>query len=185
MWEGMGATFPWLPSDCWDRNLGSELFKGHGNRPDEWLAQLEHGPLDAAVLYPSFLLLIGATYDPDWSIALCRAFNQWVADEFVAKGEGRLHCVGVLPPQDPDEAAKELAHVRALGLVAGDDPGRRAAPARARVGSTRSARRPRRTTCRSRCTRRARTCRATARSRSSFRPTRSTTRHRCSRSSPA
>ena len=118
MWEGMGATFPWLPSDCWDRNLGSELFKGHGNRPDEWLAQLEQGPLDAAVLYPSFLLLIGAAYDPDWSIALCRAFNQWVADEFVAKGDGRLHCVGVLPPQDPEEAAKELAHVRSLGLVA-------------------------------------------------------------------
>jgi predicted TIM-barrel fold metal-dependent hydrolase len=118
MWDGVGATFPWLPSDCWDRNLGSELFKGRGNRPEEWLEQLERGPLDAAVLYPSFLLLIGAAYDPDWSIALCRAFNQWVADEFVAKGEGRVHCVGVLPPQDPEEAAKELAHVHALGLVA-------------------------------------------------------------------
>jgi len=80
MWDGVGATFPWLPSDCWDRNLGSELFKGRGNRPEDWLEQLERGPLDAAVLYPSFLLLIGAAYDPDWSIALCRAFNQWVAE---------------------------------------------------------------------------------------------------------
>ena len=117
-WQGMGATFAWRPSDCWDRNLGTSLFKGHGNRPDEWLAQLDAGPLDAAVLYPSFLLLIGAAYDADWSVALCRAFNQWVADEFVAKGEGRLHAVGVIPPQDPEEAAKEVARISSLGLVA-------------------------------------------------------------------
>lgn len=117
-WQGMGATFAWLPSDCWDRNLGTSLFKGHGNRPDEWLAQLDAGPLDAAVLYPSFLLLIGAANDADWSVALCRAFNQWVADEFVAKGEGRLHAVGVIPPQDPEEAAKEVARISSLGLVA-------------------------------------------------------------------
>ena len=130
MWDGMGATFPWLPSDCWDRNLGSELFKGRGNRPEDWLEQLEHGPLDAAVLYPSFLLLIGAAYDPDWSIVLCRAFNQWVADEFVAKGEGRLHCVGVLPPQDPDEAAKELVARPRPRSRRRDDPGGRASPDR-------------------------------------------------------
>jgi hypothetical protein len=184
VWQGMGATFAWLPSDCWDRNLGTTLFKGHGNRPDEWLAQLDAGPLDAAVLYPSFLLLIGAASDADWSVALCRAFNQWVADEFVAKGEGRLHAVGVLPPQDPEEAAKEVARVASLGLVAAmipsDGPHLLGARPFDPCGG-----RPRRTASRSRCTRPARSSPGAARSRSSSRPTRSTTRHRCSGSSRA
>jgi predicted TIM-barrel fold metal-dependent hydrolase len=106
-----------LPGDCWDRNLGSELFKGRGNVAEDWLQQLERGPLSSAVLYPSFMLLIGCAYDADWSVALCRAYNSWVAEEIVGKGKGLLHATGVLPPQDPTEGEKELRRIAELGLI--------------------------------------------------------------------
>jgi predicted TIM-barrel fold metal-dependent hydrolase len=121
-WDGAGSTFAWLPGDCWDRNLGSALFKGRGNTADDWLQQMEKGPLDLAVLYPSFLLMIGCAYDADWSVALCRAYNRWVAAHIVGEGEGRLHAVAVLPPQDADEAERELRAAAELGLVAGMFP---------------------------------------------------------------
>ena len=116
----IGTTFPWFPGDGWDRNHGADLFKGRGNSAEEWLVQLEVGPLDAAVLYPSFFLQIGALHSRDWPVAGARAYNSWVSAEIVAKGEGRLQAVAVLAPQEPQAAADELRRaVRTLGLVAG------------------------------------------------------------------
>jgi uncharacterized protein len=115
-----GSTFPWFAGDGWDRNRGLELFKGRGNTVDDWLEQLDAGPLDVAVLYPSFFLQIGAIYDSEWPVAGCRAYNSWVSAEIVAKSGGRLKAMAVLAPQDPDEAALELRRaVETLGLSGG------------------------------------------------------------------
>ncbi len=113
------STFPWFPGDCWDRNHGADLFKGKGNTAQDWLAQLDAGPLDVAVLYPSFFLQIGAVYDREWPVAACRAYNSWVAAEIVGRGDGRLQAMAVLAPQDPSAAADELRRAVGLGLVGG------------------------------------------------------------------
>ncbi|HVX20604.1 MAG TPA: amidohydrolase family protein [Acidimicrobiales bacterium] len=115
-----GSTFPWFPGDGWDRNHGADLFKGRGNSADDWLEQLELGPLDVAVLYPSFFLQIGALCHREWPVAGSRAYNSWVSAEIVGKGNGKLRAMAVLAPQDPLAAAEELRRaVETLGLSGG------------------------------------------------------------------
>src|SRR6185437_495763 len=115
-----GTTFPWFPGDGWDRNHGADLFKGRGNSADDWLEQMELGPLDVAVLYPSFFLQIGALHHREWPAAGARAYNSWVSAEIVGKGNGKLRAMAVLAPQDPTAAADELRRVvETLGLSGG------------------------------------------------------------------
>ena len=50
-------------------------FDPHARIPD-----MDAEGIDAAFLYPSLGLFMGATKDPDFSAAVCRAYNRWLAD---------------------------------------------------------------------------------------------------------
>jgi uncharacterized protein len=97
---------PFYPSDNWDRSLAKSLGDDAGTA-QQWLDAMDRGGLETVFLYPTSGLGVGGIREPDWAVALCRAYNNFVSEEFL-KVSPRLRAVCLLPLQDPDEAVKEL-----------------------------------------------------------------------------
>jgi hypothetical protein len=109
-------TFPWLPQDGWDRRLLGTLGDLAGSA-DAWLRALDAGGMERTVLYPTLGLFMSFLHDRQWAVALCRAYNSFMHEEFI-KVSPRLAAVALLPVQDPAAAARELERaVRELGHV--------------------------------------------------------------------
>ena len=108
---------PYIPRETYDRSLGGTL--GHsGSGHDERLAAMDRQDIDTAVLYPTAGLGIGRIREPAFAAALCRAYNDFIAD--YCKASPRLKAVANLPIYNPGEAAKELTRaVTKLGHVGG------------------------------------------------------------------
>lgn len=71
---------------------------------------------DVQVLYPT-LFINPITSDPAVELALCHAYNRWLADIW-SHGRGRLRWAAVLPLLSMDEALRELRQVRGQGACA-------------------------------------------------------------------
>ncbi|HEV8440708.1 MAG TPA: amidohydrolase family protein [Methylomirabilota bacterium] len=107
--------FPFYPSDGWDRRLLGTLGELGGDA-ETWLRALDKGGVETTVLYPTLGLFMSFLKDREWAVALCRAYNTFLHEEFV-KVSPRLRAVALLPVQDPEAAALELARaVTDLGL---------------------------------------------------------------------
>ncbi len=106
-----------VPTDGWFRLLGGRLGPGPGNTVEDWVSKMDEAGMDIAVLYPTLGLFAGFIRDPDYKVAFCRAWNSWVVDTMCRPAEERLKAVALLPPQDTEEAAKELRRAKGLGLV--------------------------------------------------------------------
>ncbi len=106
-----------LPREIYDRTLGGTL--GHSAaKPEERLSAMDTQEIDTAVLYPTSGLGIGRVREQAFQVALCRAYNDFIAD--YCKISPRLKAVANLPVSDPEEAAKELNRaVTKLGLCGG------------------------------------------------------------------
>ena len=86
---------------------------------DQWLSLLDETGLDGTVLYPTMGLAHGRIRDARWSVALARAYNDWMAARY-ASASPRLRFVALLPLQDPSAAAEELDRaVTVSGAVGG------------------------------------------------------------------
>ena len=76
--------------------------------------------LDLAILYPTTALGIGQIREPEYQAALCRAYNDFMADWCKADPK-RLKAVALAPYLDPTEAARDLdravAKLGAVGLM--------------------------------------------------------------------
>ncbi|MGB7949753.1 MAG: amidohydrolase family protein [Candidatus Binatia bacterium] len=83
----------------------------------ERLEDLDKEAIDVQFLYPSFLLHVNAWPDGVLAMAVCRAYNTWLA-ETCKKAPDRLKGVGVVSLQDAQGAAKELARIKELGMSA-------------------------------------------------------------------
>ena len=105
----------YYPTDSWDRSVRGTLGT---SAPDAktWLEALDRGGMECTVLYPTNGLGIGWIREPDFAVALCRAYNDFFHHEFTSKSP-RLRGVALLPLQDPAEAVKELRRARELGFV--------------------------------------------------------------------
>ena len=68
------------------------------------LEQMDRENIAVMVNYPTLFLTWPLTYDPALGAALCRAYNDWIAD-VSAQAPGRLKWVTAIDPQDPKEAA--------------------------------------------------------------------------------
>ena len=82
------------------------------------LADMDVEGIDVGVLYPSFGLFATAAdgLDPALATAICRAYNNWMAD-FCSADPARLRGVAMIPKQDPKAAAIEAERaVSELGL---------------------------------------------------------------------
>jgi uncharacterized protein len=107
--------FPWVPQDGWDRRLLGTLGDWAGTA-DQWLKAMDRGGMETAVLYPTLGLFMSFLRDREWAVALCRAYNTFLHEEFIRQSP-RLKAVALLPVQDPEASAKELRRaVRELGL---------------------------------------------------------------------
>ena len=84
--------------------------------PADWVEFLNAVGIEKTVLYPTHALSYGKIRDRDWSIAVCRAYNEWLAETYLAHDE-RFQGMCVIPLQDPEAAVTELRHaVTNLGL---------------------------------------------------------------------
>ncbi len=111
-------TFPFYPWDGWDRRMLGRLGDWAGDAAT-WLKALDQGGVEAVVLYPTLGLFMSFLKDREWAVALCRAYNSLLAQEFIQVSP-RLKAVALLPIQDPEAAAVELRRaVRELGCVGG------------------------------------------------------------------
>ncbi len=95
-----------VPRDGWDRRFGGKL-GSRADKPQEWLDALAEGGLECTYVYPTGGLFEGFIKDPDYAVAYCRAYNTWLSKE-MCQPRDRLRGLALLPPQDPEEAAKEL-----------------------------------------------------------------------------
>ncbi len=106
-----------FPRDGADRRLFGR-FTESAPDAETWLAALDRGGLDATVLYPTLGLWVSFLKDKAWAVAVCRAYNTFLSEEF-AKASGRLKGVGILPVQDPAAAVVELRRcAEELGFAA-------------------------------------------------------------------
>ncbi|OLD37449.1 MAG: hypothetical protein AUI57_10915 [Candidatus Rokubacteria bacterium 13_1_40CM_2_68_8] len=105
----------YYPEDGWDRSLGGQLGSSV-NDAKSWLRIMDEGGVESTVLYPTGGLAIGWVREPDFAVALCRAYNNFLHQEFLSVSP-RLKAVALLPFQDVTEAVKELRRaVTELGM---------------------------------------------------------------------
>jgi predicted TIM-barrel fold metal-dependent hydrolase len=105
----------YYPSDSWDRSVRGTL-GASGSDAKTWLEALDRGGLESAILYPTNGLGIGWIREPDFAVALCRAYNDFFHQELMLQSP-RLMGVALLPLQDVPEAVSELRRARGLGFV--------------------------------------------------------------------
>lgn len=106
---------PFIPRETYDRSLGGKLGKS-GIKHDERLAAMDTQEIDTAVMYPTSGLGIGRIREPAYAAALCRAYNDYIAE--YCKASPRFKAVANLPVNSPQDCAKELNRAATkLGLV--------------------------------------------------------------------
>lgn len=109
--EGPGAGCP----------PGHGLLKAEGINPyqlDGVIADAGRDGIDEMVLFPGLGQFALSVEHQAAAVSIARRYNEWLAS-FTARSAGRLHGVGVLPIDFPDDAAAMVAEVKELGLVAG------------------------------------------------------------------
>jgi len=92
--------------------------KPGGFDPHRRIPDMDGEGIDAAFLYPSLGLFLGAIADAELAAAVCRAYNRWLG-EYCAPYPERLFGVAMLPMLSIDLAVRELRFaVRELGFRA-------------------------------------------------------------------
>ncbi len=82
------------------------------------LADMNAEGIDEVVLYPTIGLGFWGVQDPAAAVAVCRAYNDWLAG-YCAAAPDRLHGAALIPFQDVPAAVGELRRCRTdLGVVA-------------------------------------------------------------------
>lgn len=104
-----------FPRENFDRSLGGALGRQDVNNKIQ-LEDMDAEHIETAILYPTNGLFIGEVREKEFSVALCQAYNDWVAD-YCRLDPHRLKAVAIVPVQDPDAAARELERAVGLGLV--------------------------------------------------------------------
>ena len=119
------------PMETWDPDVFGNLGLAGGHDPHARLLDMDTEGIDKAVLYPTLLLAFRP--DPGEFGALCRAYNNWLAD-YCRAAPDRLFGVAVVPLQDPPAAIAEMERaVQQLDLR----PLRRSVRGKRRAGPSR------------------------------------------------
>ncbi|MBF6568448.1 MAG: amidohydrolase [Candidatus Binataceae bacterium] len=72
--------------------------------------------IDVSIIYPTLFITRPLSDDVLLEAALCRSYNNWMADVCGESG-GRLRWVSVVDANDPAEAAREMARSKKLGAA--------------------------------------------------------------------
>ncbi len=122
---GMRPVQRLFPNDHLHIGIGSILQAPDGSgppriqgTPDEWLSFLDAAEISQTVIYLSGGLFHGMTVDVDLSVAIARAYNDWMSARYVRRSP-RLRGVGILPIADVEESVLEMRRaVNDLGMSA-------------------------------------------------------------------
>jgi predicted TIM-barrel fold metal-dependent hydrolase len=88
-----------------------------GDTPESWQVFLDAVGIEKTVLYPSGGLALGRVRDLGYAVDVARAYNDWIAETYVAHPSGKFQAAAVLPLQVPEAAVTELERaVEELGL---------------------------------------------------------------------
>jgi predicted TIM-barrel fold metal-dependent hydrolase len=116
---GAHHFFPAL--DNWMRTLAPNSAPQQATPDAEaWGVFLDRAGIDLTVVYPSSGGLgVGQIRNPDWAIAVCYAYNNWLHDRFLRRNS-RMRGAAMLPLQDVSAAVEELRRATTeLGMVVG------------------------------------------------------------------
>lgn len=115
---------PWVMPFAFPRGQDNHVSAGGvrqegGRDPKVRIEILDNEGIDLAVLFTSAGQLFFIFDNPEVAQALCRAYNDWLA-EYCSYSPDRLIGMALLPQQDPELAAQELARaVSEYGFVGG------------------------------------------------------------------
>ena len=91
----------------------------NGENPASWEYFLDAIGIQRTVLYPTLGLTVGRVRDLEYSVAVTRAWNDWIAETYIQHPSGKFQAAALLPMQVPSEAAAELRRVvTELGFAA-------------------------------------------------------------------
>ncbi len=90
---------------------GGALDSNQLRDPTARVREMQEEEIDLQVIYPT-LFLLPLTADPAYGAALCRAYNNWIAER-CGKAPDRLKWVAVVNLDDVDSAVAELRRVKA------------------------------------------------------------------------
>ena len=96
---------PWTDSTLGGR-LGTHGPPGFPT-PQDWLDNADQGGMETIFLFLTLLLGYSRIIDPDYLIALTRAYNSYVHEEWL-KFSPRFKAVALMPMVEVDEAIKEM-----------------------------------------------------------------------------
>ena len=102
----VSAGFARRPYVNQGQGVGWEELPAGGREPLPRVAELDREGIDAAVLYPTQGLVIPSVRDPQAAAAVCRVYNDWLAD-FCNASPSRLIGAAAAPLQDPEAAVIE------------------------------------------------------------------------------
>ena len=113
-------NFPFFPTLDGFHRGARRARMGHSERrvdQQSWLDFLDEAGIESAVLYPTSGLACGMIQDPEWAVALCRAYNNWFHERYY-RTSSRLRGVALIPLQDVQESVNELRRAATeLGAV--------------------------------------------------------------------
>jgi uncharacterized protein len=93
--------------------------KKGGFDPHARIQDMDAEGIDAACLYPTLGLFLGGIRNPEFSAAVCRAYNRWLAD-YCRPYPDRLFGAAMLPMQSVELAVQELRYAtEKLGFRSG------------------------------------------------------------------
>ena len=90
-----------------------------GLTPESWEFFLNAVGIERTVLYPTLGLTVGRLRDPEYAVAITRAYNDWMAETYLRHPSGKFQAAALLPLLVPSEGAAELRRaVDELGFCA-------------------------------------------------------------------
>ena len=111
-----------LPGSVGDRDVAGRIFRGpehmltsgHADLP-LFMRELDAMAIDYASIFPTPMLSLGLHPEVEMEVALARAYNTWVCEEWLARDD-RLKAMLYLPFNDPEASLAEIERM-------GDRPG--------------------------------------------------------------
>jgi hypothetical protein len=96
---------------------GHELRSVHSAH--QMRAELSALSIDIGILFPDNLLQIALLPNIQYAAELARAYNRWLAEQWLQSGEAGLYGAILASPQDPEDAAREITRYAQEPRVAG------------------------------------------------------------------
>ncbi|HXJ82935.1 MAG TPA: amidohydrolase family protein [Candidatus Methylomirabilis sp.] len=109
--DGPGKGFPGLPGAWYSTDDKGRFRSEDIVRPESRLRAMDTDGIDVAVPFPTLGLYTVDARDPELNGAICRAYNDWLHQEYLAADRRRLIGVGMVTLLDVGAAVAELRRV--------------------------------------------------------------------------